>query len=219
MLDARNDDVAVVLMAAGSSSRYGRDKCLEYLDGSVTVLDHSYDVAREVSENVVIAASGATLEYCESRGYPCVQGGSTRSESVLNALNALDDASIILVHDSSRPLASAELYRRVIAKIRSGEDVVVPVLPVVDSMKVKTVDGFASVDRSDKYIVQTPQGLSLLARNRLLDAHLESTDESGAAEMLGIRVSTVEGERGNIKITYPDDIDIVRALLSVLGRE
>lgn len=203
-------------MAAGTSSRYGRDKCLEDIDGTQSVLDYSFNIARQVSSSVLVAASGATLEYCESRGYPCVSGGLTRSKSVLNALRVLEDSSVILVHDSSRPLASVSLYQRVIDRIREGHDLTIPVLPVVDSMKVKTDDGFVSIDRSDKFIVQTPQGLSKLTRDRLIEAQLESTDESGAAELLGIVVTTVEGERVNIKITYPDDIVLVRALLTTI---
>ncbi|MDA8196801.1 MAG: 2-C-methyl-D-erythritol 4-phosphate cytidylyltransferase [Actinomycetota bacterium] len=213
MIEIENNDVAVVLMAAGTSTRYGRDKCLEYIDGSQSVLDYSYSVARRVSSHVLVAASGATFDYCERQGYPCVLGGSSRSRSVLNALSALSDFSTILVHDSSRPLASVELYRRVIDKVGAGHDLVVPVLPVVDSMKIKTESGFVTIDRSDKYLVQTPQGLSRSASARLLEAQLEATDESGAAEALGINVATVDGERLNVKITYPDDILLVRALL------
>ncbi|MDA8277413.1 MAG: 2-C-methyl-D-erythritol 4-phosphate cytidylyltransferase [Actinomycetota bacterium] len=215
----KEDDVAVVLMAAGSSSRYGRDKCLEELNGSTKVLDYSYEVARSVSQSVVVAASGKTFDYCLVKGYQCVRGGSTRSESVLNALEGLDGFSVVLVHDASRPLASATLFQKVIDKVRSGDDIVIPVVPVVDSLKVKTDSGFASIDRSDKYIVQTPQGLSDQVRRRLLDAKLQSTDESGAAEMLGYSVSTVEGERANVKVTYPDDIFLVRALLLAMDRE
>ena len=141
-----------------------------------------------------------------------VPGGASRSESVRRGLEAVPaDASVILVHDAARPVATADLFERVAAAVRDGADGVIPVVPVVDSLR--SVDG-APVDRSGLVVVQTPQGFTVEA---LRQAHAGGHDASDDATLVtanGGRVVTVPGERWNLKVTDPADEAVVATLLS-----
>jgi len=137
-----------------------------------------------------------------------VAGGATRSASVRAGLVAVpDDASIVLVHDGARPLATRNLFDAVVAAVRDGADAVVPGVPVSDSLR--TADGMV-VARDGVIAVQTPQGFSA---GSLRAAHAdggEASDDATLVEASGGTVVVVEGEPANLKITRPGDLDLVR---------
>ena len=124
---------------------------------------------------------------------------------------------IILVHDAARALASAGLFERVAAAVRGGHGAVVPVLPVVDTIKQVDAAGavLGTVDRSALRSVQTPQGFRRdvleAADAAALDEH---TDDAGLAEKLGVPVTTVPGEEAALKITRPFDLALAEFLLT-----
>lgn len=149
-----------------------------------------------------------------------VVGGAERTDSVRAGLAAAGDAGIILVHDAARCLTPPGVIGRVVEAVAAlgDEAAVVPVLPVVDTVKV--VDGdviTATPDRSVLRAVQTPQGFS---RDLLEAAHaaavrdgIAATDDAGLVERLGIHVRTVEGDPLAFKITTPIDMALARALV------
>src|SRR4051794_1373208 len=97
-------------------------------------------------------------------------GGNERQESVRLGLAALPaDVEHVLVHDAARALAPTTVFDAVITALRAGADAVIPVLPLTDTVK-RVADGhvLGTVDRSELYAVQTPQGFS---RSVLADAH------------------------------------------------
>lgn len=139
-----------------------------------------------------------------------VAGGESRQRSVGAALAAADPAlEIVLVHDAARALAPPELMERVAGAVRAGSPAVIPVLPVVDTIKQVDDSGrvLGTVDRAVLRAVQTPQGFR---RDVLVAAHAaavdEHTDDAGLAEQLGIPVHTVSGDEAAIKITRPLDL-------------
>jgi 2-C-methyl-D-erythritol 4-phosphate cytidylyltransferase len=158
----------------------------------------------------------------ESGGSPAprlvvVEGGSTRQESVSRALAAVPaEFGIILVHDAARALTPPTLIERVAAAVRTGHDAVIPVLPVVDTIKQLAPDGhvLTTVDRSLLGAVQTPQGfrreLLIKAHASAADAH---TDDAGLVERLGLPVFTVPGDVEALKVTTPFDLVIAEAIL------
>ena len=121
-----------------------------------------------------------------------------------------ESAEVILVHDAARPLASPELFARVVSAVRAGADAVVPVVPVVDS--IRHVNG-SVVDRDELRAVQTPQGFRAALLREALASTPEATDDAQAAEMTGAAVQMVDGEPTNVKITTPADLLFVRAVL------
>lgn len=219
-------DVAVLVPAAGAGVRLGPGipKALRELAGepllvhAVRRLDASPSVAQ-----IVVAAPAADVEAVRALLDPVarivvVAGGASRQASVAAALAAADSRlGIVLVQDAARALTPPDMIERVAAAVRSGLPAVVPVLPVVDT--IKQVDDVGrvvgTVDRAVLRAVQTPQGFE---RDVLVAAHAaavdEHTDDAGLAEKLGVPVHTVPGDEAAMKITRPLDLRIAAALLS-----
>jgi 2-C-methyl-D-erythritol 4-phosphate cytidylyltransferase len=124
---------------------------------------------------------------------------------------------IVLVHDAARALTPPELVESVAAAVRCGHGGVIPVLPVVDT--VKEVDAgervLGTVDRAALRAVQTPQGFR---RSVLTAAHEAAgdplTDDAGLVEKLGVPVVCVPGSELALKITRPFDLALAEHLLA-----
>lgn len=209
----RNDSaIWTIVVAAGSGTRFGKPKQFESLGGE-TVLDHAITQALTVSEGVVVVLATDRLGLQLPTGCTSVQGGATRSESVRAGLGAVPKtAEIICVHDAARPLASEDLFRRVIESVRGGADGAVPGIAVNDT--IKEVDSFGvvtrTVPRTRIVAVQTPQAF---AAQKLRAAHAsgeEGTDDAELVERAGGKIVVVNGEITARKITMPDDLEWVR---------
>jgi 2-C-methyl-D-erythritol 4-phosphate cytidylyltransferase len=122
-------------------------------------------------------------------------------------------ADIVCVHDAARPLASAELFARVVAAVRAGADGAIPAVAVTDTIKVVDRDGVvtATPDRSTLVAVQTPQAFRATALRAAHAGGGADTDDAAAVERHGGRVVTVPGEPWNRKITDRDDLAWVRS--------
>jgi len=221
--------VAAVLVAAGTGERLGRGlpKALVNLCGR-TILDWSVAAFAdhpELDELVVVAPPASAEAIAEaviaSCPLPCavVPGGASRSESVrrgLAALAALPEATeFVLVHDAARPLVPAQVLSNVLAALRAGADAVVPVLPIVDTVKrVSDQLVTATVDRTELCRVQTPQGFRLATLQAAYAAapELVATDDAGVVEAHGVKVSTVPGDEAAFKITTPLDLRLAELL-------
>jgi 2-C-methyl-D-erythritol 4-phosphate cytidylyltransferase len=126
------------------------------------------------------------------------------------------EVEIVLVHDAARALTPVALIEAVAAAVRSGAPAVIPVLPVVDTIKEVGPDEvvLGTVDRSALRSVQTPQGF----RHRVLAAaHAAATDpltdDAGLVELVGLPVTCVPGSDLALKITRPLDLILAEALL------
>lgn len=200
------------MVAAGSGTRFGKPKQFESLGGE-TVLDYAITQALTVSEGVVVVLATDRLGLLLPTGCISVEGGATRSESVRAGLEAVPEtAGIICVHDAARPLASEDLFRRVIESVRGGADGAVPGIAVSDT--IKEVDNFGvvtrTVPRARIVAVQTPQAF---AAQKLRAAHAsgeEGTDDAELVERAGGKIVVVNGEITARKITMPDDLEWAR---------
>ena len=171
---------------------------------------------------IVIAAPPGEVEAVRELLAPVapvtvVAGGAQRQQSVAAALAAVPaEVAIVLVHDAARALTPAALVEQVAAAVRGGLPAVIPVLPVVDTVKEvgpgEVVLG--TVDRSALRSVQTPQGFRhdvlAAAHNAGLDPH---TDDAGMVEKAGVPVTCVPGSELAMKITRPLDLILAEALL------
>ena len=155
-----------------------------------------------------------------------VAGGSTRSASVRAGLAEVpDDVEIVCVHDAARPLATLDLYRRVIDAVRAGADAAIPGIAVTDTIKVIDRDASAlasGADGASARVVSTPTRSTLVAvqtpqafrADRLRAAHAsgdDATDDAALIERSGGSVVVVAGESTNRKITEPDDLAWTRS--------
>ena len=146
-----------------------------------------------------------------------VDGGETRWHSVRNALDSIpaDRHGIVLVHDGARPLAPADMVRRVV-DAAIGSHAAIPAIAVTDSLRVIDDSGDShAVERSRYRAVQTPQGFDTdLLRHAYRQPFSSTfTDDASVVEATGSRVALVEGDHRNIKITHSRDIDIAATYL------
>ncbi|HEY0700040.1 MAG TPA: 2-C-methyl-D-erythritol 4-phosphate cytidylyltransferase [Micromonospora sp.] len=219
-------DVAVLVPAGGAGVRLGpgAPKALRPLAGEPLLVHAVRRVAAAPSvRTIVVAAPFAELAAVRQLLDPVapvlvVAGGATRQDSVAAALAAVPEGPDIgLVHDAARALVPPALVEAVAAAVRGGHDAVIPVLPVVDTIKeVGTGEVvLGTVDRSALRAVQTPQGFR---RSVLAAAHAGAddplTDDAGLVEKLGVPVVCVPGSEYALKITRPFDLTLAEHLLA-----
>lgn len=220
--------VGAVVPAAGRGERFGGavPKSLITLRGHPLV-QYPLEVLERVDEveAVVVAAPADAVETVQDlartaglRKLTVVPGGADRQASVACGLAALPPGpDVVLVHDGVRPFLSPSLVRAVVAAaVRDG--CATAAMPVDETIK-RGEEGWihATVDRSRLYRAQTPQAF----RRELLEAaHREAaragfrgTDDASLVERLGRRVRLVPGTPINLKVTVPEDLVLVDAVL------
>lgn len=142
-------------------------------------------------------------------------GGDTRFQSVKNGLSLITEESIIFVHDGVRCLLSPALLTRCYEQaVATGT--AIPAIASKDSIRLLTADGNEAYDRNKVMLVQTPQTFhsKILLPAFQIDYKDKFTDEATVVEAYGMKVSLVEGEERNIKITRPVDLLLAEQLLS-----
>lgn len=224
---------AIVVLAAGSGRRVGAEtnKVLLPLDG-IPVLAHSIRTALALDgvHRIVVVirpedrdeVATALAPQLGSHDLWLVDGGVERHESEDNALQALradieaGELDVVAIHDAARPLASARLFGDVLAvAARDGGAV-----PVVATIRLNERDGTPS--RDDLVAVQTPQAF---AAGPLLEAYdaartdpFVGTDTASFLERFtDLHITAVEGEAGNLKVTYPEDLALAEELVRTTG--
>ena len=216
------------MVAAGSGSRLGAalPKALVELDG-VPLVRRAVDALADggVTDIVVTIPEGMAEAFgraIEGAAVPvvCIVGGATRQDSVRLGLAALDGPghAVVLVHDAARALVPPSVVRAVADAVSEGAEVVIPVVPVVDSIRRLDPYGSHVVDRADLRAVQTPQAARLdtlrAAHARIAAEGIAVTDDAAACEHGGLRVTLVDGHRDSLKVTEPIDMVLARAVLA-----
>jgi 2-C-methyl-D-erythritol 4-phosphate cytidylyltransferase len=215
-------DVVALVPAAGKGLRLGHDEPKAFVClGADSLLTRSVDGLRASGavDRIVVIVPVDLLD--AARGLVgddviVVAGGRERTDSVRAGLAVVGDASVVLVHDAARALTPPALIARVVAEVRAGRPAVIPVLPVVDT--VKEVDLMGAVvgtpDRASLRAVQTPQGFDADVLRRAYAAATDiSTDDAGLVERIGETVHTIVGDALAFKITTPHDLLLAEALL------
>jgi 2-C-methyl-D-erythritol 4-phosphate cytidylyltransferase len=227
--------LAVLLPAAGSSSRFGAktNKLVQLLAGK-PVIAHTLAafLCRQDVKQVIIAAGDdsdvarerhpAWLELLRDPRIVRVPGGASRAHSVLAALQSVNESiEWVAVHDAARPLVSHDLVDRTLALARQ-HGAAVPAMPV--ALTIKKAHGplpaksLCTVPRHELWAMQTPQ----IARRRdLLVAYDrcpvpldQVTDDMQLIELAGGEVYLAAGEERNLKITTQMDLLVAEMLLS-----
>ena len=215
---------SLIIVAAGSSTRFGGDKQTALLCGMPLFLHSVKNLSSLASECVVVVPPGRTEEFraLAARsgfdGLLCVEGGPNRTDSVIRGLSALKASKgLVAVHDAARPLATSALLERLMAAAEQTGGAI-PGHPVVDTLMRADDAGIAveRVPRDGVWAVSTPQVFDL---ERLREAYRSQngrlfTDDSQAFMAAGGRVSIVPEDAPNLKVTYPDDLKAAEACLS-----
>lgn len=144
-----------------------------------------------------------------------VRGGETRFHSVKNGLACINEEGLVAVHDGVRPFVHCDTIDRCFAAAQES-GAAVPVVEVVDSLRKVEDEESKAVSRRDYRIVQTPQvfDISLLKEAYKQPYTVDFTDDASVVEAYGRKISLVEGNRENIKITSPFDLIIAEAFLN-----
>ena len=213
-----------VVTAAGSGERLGAGIPKAYVElGGCTMLERAVDglLASGVVDRVVVAVPADRVDETKlllgDRAI-VVAGGPERPETVRRALAAIGDPDFVLVHDAARPLTPADQIQRVVTALREGLRAVIPVLPVVDTVKAVDANGVVvgTPERAGLRAVQTPQGFETELLRRAYDraGGAMVTDDASLVELLGTPVHTVAGDTRAFKITTPLDLRLAQALLT-----
>ncbi len=211
------DRVGLILAAAGSGTRAGGTVPKQFLtfrgrplyQASLETLLPWVDRAVVVVPPAFVQRTSDEVADLDAERLVVIAGGTTRQESVRLGLSQLTDVDWILVHDAARPLVSADLVRRVLAGTRRW-GACLPVVPISDTVKeVREGRVTRTLSRDQLALAQTPQGFAAGLLRRAMEAAvregLTATDEAALVERFG-EVHTVDGEAGNVKITWPEDI-------------
>lgn len=147
--------------------------------------------------------------------HKCVEGGKERFDSVKNGLSALSpEVEYVAIHDGVRALVSKRLIVGTMLEVERC-DAVIPVVDAVDSYRVVEGDDSKVISRSSLRIVQTPQVFraDILHKAYAQEYNPRFTDDATVVESLGTKITLIEGERSNIKLTTPEDMIYAEAMI------
>ena len=219
-----------LIPAAGTGERMGLGKPKQYIELlGKPMLYHSIKAlladARIDTVFVVLAPGDEEFrrhswEEFGERIAPLYCGGATRHDSVLNGLvgasSTLEPDDWVLVHDAARPCLGERELGRLLDTLAADEVGGILAVPVADTLK--RADSAARIEATESrehlWQAQTPQmfrhGLLLQALGR----SAKLSDEAGAVEALGLKPKLVRSTGTNLKVTYPDDLQLAQTILA-----
>jgi 2-C-methyl-D-erythritol 4-phosphate cytidylyltransferase len=205
--------VVGIVPAGGSGERLGVDRPKAFVVcAGRPLLEWSIEVLSAICDRVIVAAPAGYLR----PGW--VVGGTSRSASVRNALDAAPEARTVVVHDAARPLVTRELVESCLASLM-GVDGAIAAATVNDTIKQTYPDGTVerTLDRSRLWAVQTPQVFraDVLRRALAIDDELlaAATDDASLVEAAGGSVRVVEAPPDNLKVTTAVDLLVAERIL------
>lgn len=227
----KNPKTAAVILAGGTGDRFGREggKQLVEIAGKpvLTWSAETFDAVGDIGLIVIVCPEERHEEYLKRAVDPfpfvtpvvLAPSGVIRQESSFSGLEYVpDDFEYVVMHDGARPLVTPQLVEHTIATVKGNLDCdgAIVAHPAIDTLKV-VENGvvMGTPDRSVFWNAQTPQvfrtGIIRRAHAAALSDGFVGTDDSALIERLGGRVLVVEGPRDNMKLTVPEDYDLLRA--------
>jgi 2-C-methyl-D-erythritol 4-phosphate cytidylyltransferase len=221
-----------LIPAAGGSSRFGGAEPKQYaLLAGVPILRHTI---RGLNESIALEAVFVVLarddgHYAQRIGdlpgvMPLYCGGPTRAESVANGLAAIGQyvaaEDWVLVHDAARPCVDVATLHRLLNELEDEPVGGLLAIPLADTLKrAESGAGLrvaSTEDRAGMWCAQTPQMFRYaILQHALRQAYGKTiTDEAQAVEALGVKPRLVLGSPANIKVTYPEDLELAEAILA-----
>ena len=217
----------IIIVAGGKGLRMGSDIPKQFLPiGGKPVLMRTLERFRQYSPTlqIILVLPKAQQEYwqklCKEYAFDIdcqlADGGETRFHSVQNGLAKIPDNAqgVVGVHDGVRPFPSIDVIRNCYETAREKK-AVIPVIPVVETVRHLKGDTSVTVPRNDYRLVQTPQtfDIQLLKAANRQPYNDGFTDDASVVEAFGFDITLVEGNRENIKITTPYDLKIAEVLI------
>jgi len=222
-----NRNLSVVIPAAGIGKRVGATIPKQYLQLlGKTIIEHSlspFIVHPEISRVIVsLAGNDQWFKSLAIASHPKIEmviGGAERVDSVLSALNIIDENDYVLVHDAARPCLQVDDINKLINAVKNKQQGAILASKVRDTMKRSDPHNeiVTTVDRDNLWHALTPQ---MFLNKQLIKAIKSSkqpekiTDEASALEMSGLPVTIVEGRSDNLKVTREEDLKLAAFYLS-----
>jgi 2-C-methyl-D-erythritol 4-phosphate cytidylyltransferase len=222
---------AVIIVAAGSSQRFGEDKLMALVQGR-PLISYSLQIFAaipSVEEIILVVAAGREeffsqlvkeMNLADVNGkIKIVSGGGNRHESVQCGLRSLSsNTEWIAIHDAARPLIARSMIELTFQKAREHGAAALAV-PVTETLHRASPDQVAeeTVNRTGLWSMQTPQVFRKadLVALPALQENQSPTDEVSALLQRGIKTYLVENREPNIKVTYPEDLKLVTAYYAI----
>ncbi len=221
-------DFYVILLASGIGKRAGLKKNMPkqlWKIKNKPILWYSLNTFRKIFDDTKIIITYPKgfkkhfLHFLETYNIATtlVEGGLRRQDSVKNAFSLISHKKgYVLIHDSARPLVSLALIKNVMEYTKKYKAVIPVIQPgdtvkIIENNKVKE-----TLDRNKVGLVQTPQGFSINLLKKAFETinfEREYTDEASIVEQLGKNITTIPGERTNLKLTFQHDLAIIKSLL------
>ena len=213
-----------LIVAGGSGSRMNINLPKQFVEiNGLPVLMHTfntfYDFDPDLEFILTLPENQVSFwnDLCKKHGFDkehkIAFGGETRFYSVKNGLDLITGDGIVFIHDGVRPLVSEKtLQNCYVTAIEKGN--ALPVMPVSESIRIVQGMENQAVDRSKYFLVQTPQTFKTQLIKKAYDIVTSDvfTDDASVLESIGENIHLVEGNRENIKITFPEDLIYAEAL-------
>ncbi|MCS7230956.1 MAG: 2-C-methyl-D-erythritol 4-phosphate cytidylyltransferase [Elusimicrobiota bacterium] len=228
------EKISVILLAAGKSKRFKHSTkkqfikiknklLLEYVIDKFITLKYPKQIILVIDKNDIKKVENLHFKK-EYKDIKIVFGGKERYDSVFNASKYVDkDAKIVLIHDIARPLISKNLIYKCIKKIKNY-DCVIPVIPIVDTIKLinSKYEIIRTQSRENLVLAQTPQVFKKKVFDHIYSKNVlykwikknKITDDSQIAELEGYKVKGIIGEKTNIKLTTKEDLYLLKTFVN-----
>ncbi len=213
--------ILAVIPAAGIGHRFGEKKPKQYAQfNALSVIENTVNEllkSKLIDKLIIVISEGDSYiknqNFYKNKTIQFINGGSSRAESVNNALNheCANGYDYVLVHDAARPNFSYTIISKLLENLmESKSSGSFPHIPISDSLRSKEL---GTVDKNEYFLAQTPQVCSFHDLKQSLQLCISDgvnvPDESFALEYSGFNVSRILGSRSNIKITYKDDLKLL----------
>lgn len=213
-----------LIVAGGSGTRMKGKLPKQFLELNGTpVLMHTFEAFLKydrtirfilvLPENQLINWKKLCVKYNFNVEHALVSGGETRFHSVKNGLSEIDEDGIVFIHDGVRPLVSVQTIKNCFATAHEKGNAL-PVIAPSESVREVTGQNSRAVNRAQFVLVQTPQTfkVSTIKKAYEQDFQKKFTDDASVLENTGQKINLVEGNRSNVKITYPEDLLVASSL-------
>lgn len=219
----------VIIVAGGSGKRMNAELPKQFLKiHGKPLLMHTFEKFFNYGSSIKFILTlpqdhiDTWKQLCSDHQFPIehiiVRGGTERFHSVKNALAEIKEKCLVAVHDGVRPMVSTETVARCFDLAEKSGNAI-PVIPISESIRFIDENGSKPADRNKYKLIQTPQVFQseILIKAYQQQYTTDFTDDAGVVEKTGIKINLVEGNRENIKITTPVDLQIAEALIRFSG--
>jgi 2-C-methyl-D-erythritol 4-phosphate cytidylyltransferase len=160
-------------------------------------------------------------QYAFTIPHRVISGGEQRFHSVSNALRAIKGNGLVAVHDAVRPLISPMLISKCFHSAEELGNVIMGVTPTDSVRKITANNQTEALNRNMVALIQTPQtfDVNLLKKAYLQPYRNDFTDDASVVEFMGTPINLIEGQRSNIKITYPEDLELAELYIKKKASE